>query len=206
MQKPCVLDKPSKNETEIVNIIRDWLKSINIDVSVEWVTESGKIDLYLKNRRIIIEVKKPDRLVNGPEHKGTGGNASESPLQQVEKYIKAERQRERLYLEDENIEDWPWIGIVTNSRKWWMWEWPPAGKGDIRTPRDAWQGTTLTQQIRHAYVPFYTIIKLKRLGPPDDPTACLLYKELFKNVHEREEPSIRDGKVWLRQLRVLIVH
>lgn len=49
----------------------------------------------------------------------------------MERYVKAERSRERLYLED-GIEDLTWLGAVTDGRLWWVWEWPQYGRGARR--------------------------------------------------------------------------
>ena len=38
----------------------------------------------------------------------------------MERYVGAESKRERLYLE-EDIEDLPWIGVITDGKKWWIW-------------------------------------------------------------------------------------
>ena len=53
----------------------------------------------------------------------TGGNADENVLQQLERYVKEERKRERLSLSnEEKIEDLPWIGVITDGQRWWLYE------------------------------------------------------------------------------------
>ena len=42
--------------------IRTWLKERRTDIGSEWRTSAGPIDLYLKNRRVVIETKTPRRL------------------------------------------------------------------------------------------------------------------------------------------------
>ena len=200
-----LLTLTDKTESNIRACIRAWLKSRGADISSEWRTTSGSIDLYLKNRRVVIEVKTPKRLDNGSEAHGTGSGSveHESALEQVEKYTKAERLRERLYLED-GIEDLPWLGVVTDGRRWWIWEWPPVESGDARSARDAWQGTILTRTNLDTLSSIFD----RKIGmdwAPDDPTGLFddhlaTLKELYQM--EAGKPSLDTMKeLWLRQLR-----
>lgn len=200
-----LLTLPDKTESNIRACIRAWLKSRGADISSEWRTETGSIDLYLKNRRVIVEVKTPKRLDNGPDAPGSGSgkDGHESALEQVEKYTKAERLRERLCLED-GIEDLPWFGVVTDGRRWWIWEWPPAGQGDARSPRDAWQGTILTRTNLDTLTSMFDR-KIGLAWAPDDPTGLFDdYLETLKELYQMEtgKPSLDTMKeLWLRQLR-----
>ena len=190
-------------ESNIRAYIRAWLKSRGADISSEWSTSAGPIDLYLKNQRVIIETKTPSRLKNGPDAPNTGSGKHNTASEQVEAYVKAERRRERLYLEDD-IENLPWLGVVTDGRKWWVWEWPPAGRGDARSVRDAWQGTTLTRTNLDTLSSMFD----RKIGldwAPDDPTGLFddhlaTLKELYQM--EAGKPSLDTMKeLWLRQLR-----
>lgn len=44
--------------------------------------------------------------------------------------------------------------MVADISKWYVWEWPPVGQGDLAAPSRAWQGTCLTR---------YNIRQLARL-------------------------------------------
>ena len=198
-----LLRLPDKTESNVRSYVRAWLKTHDADISSEWRTSAGPIDLYLKNRRVVIEIKKPGRLDKGPEVPGTGSGEHESALEQVERYVKAERRREWLHLEDD-IEDWPWLGVVTDGRKWWIWEWPPLKHGDARSTRDAWQGTVLSNtNIRTLGNLFDRKVGLD--WAPDDPTDLFDdHLETLRDLYGMEagKPSLDTMKeLWLRQLK-----
>ena len=73
-----------KNESNIRAIIRACLKEWGADISSEWKTDADFVNLYLKNRRMIIEVKAEKWLDKGVYVVGTGGNANDSALTQLE--------------------------------------------------------------------------------------------------------------------------
>ena len=149
-----LLAPPFGGEDDRRSYIYNWLTSIGVPASsvrAEYPTAEGSIDLYLANRRVVIEVKRGGRLERGPYAEGTESKAGESAFEQLERHLKAERARERLYLED-GVRDKNWIGAVTDCRVWYMWEWGPepgAGAGDGRGLGDAaarinaWHGRTL---------------------------------------------------------------
>lgn len=57
-----LLQLPDKTESNIRSYIRTWLKELGADISSKWRTSAEPIDLYLKNRRVVIETKIPRRL------------------------------------------------------------------------------------------------------------------------------------------------
>ena len=198
-----LLQLPDKTESNIRSYIRTWLKERGADISSEWRTSVGPIDLYLKNRRVIIEIKKPARLVNGPEVSGTGSGENESALEQVERYVLAERVRERLYLE-EDIEDLPWIGVITDGKKWWIYEWSSRVTDDAYSANNAWQGTILTRTNLDSLTKIFD----RKVGlewAPDNPTSLFDdHLETLRELYDREsgKPSLDTMKeLWLRQLR-----
>ena len=142
-----LLSPPAKGEDERRTYIYRWLVGIGIpaaSIRVEYPTAEGSMDLYLTNRRVIIEVKKGGRLSRGPYAEGTGSREGETAFEQLERYLKAERMRERLHLE-EDIRDKNWIGAVTDCATWYAWEWGPRpdDAGDAATRIIAWHGQTL---------------------------------------------------------------
>ena len=198
-----LLRLPDKTESNIRAYIRNWLTERNANISSEWMTSAGPIDLYLKNRRVIIEVKKYGRLDNGPEAPGTGSGKDENVLEQLERYVKAERQRERLYLEDD-IEDLPWIGVVTDGRKWWIYEWSSNMSDDVYFANNAWQRTILTATNLDTLTKIFD----RKVGlewAPDDPTSLFDdHLATLRDLYDREsgKPSLDTMKeLWLRQLR-----
>lgn len=135
-----LLHVESSGERARESNIQNWLYSIGVkNVEPQYITEEGPADLYLSNRRVIIEVKKGGRLKNGPKAPGTGSRSeaglNESAFDQITRYILAERMRERLYLDEDDGEDLMWLGIVTDTYPFGDFlgsKAPPAGF----TPRD----------------------------------------------------------------------
>ncbi len=196
----------SSGEPNRQNHIQNWLYEIGIkNVEAGWGTFEGPADLYLTNRRCIIEVKKGGRLKDGPKKIGTGSKRDESAYQQLERYILAERKRERLYLDDEDEQNISWLGIVTDGSKWWAWEWPSYGKGDYVTDSSTWKGRTLTKDNITLLAKLFDR-EVGKEWAPSDPT------EIFKNSLESlttlyeekcdERDVITQRELWLRQLRI----
>ena len=90
-------------------------------------TGDGPCDLFLPARRVVIEVKeragKRKAAAVGPDLPGS--QPGETQHQQLERYVRALREKERRSLwgdlPDVNT---PWIGALTDGVRWWAWEWP----------------------------------------------------------------------------------
>ena len=77
--------------------IREWLHSLDITyVKSEYDTGDGPADIYLPNRRIIIETKRKGKAK--PDDPTAGSRPGETPLQQLTRYIGSERTREQMFL------------------------------------------------------------------------------------------------------------
>ena len=142
-----LLSPPSNKEADRRAYIRAWLHTIGIPehtIRAEYHTEAGPIDLYLTNRRVIIEVKKNGRLGKGPHAHGTGSAQNETAFEQLERYLKAESIREQLYLEDDT-KNLNWIGAITDGRIWYIWMWPTEEIYGEPTPKLIWDGIVLTK-------------------------------------------------------------
>lgn len=208
MDSPTTIEKdlltlPDKTESNIRAVIRAYLNNLGVDISSEWKTDAGPIDLYLKNRRIIIETKTLGRLSKGPNAPGTGSRKDETAFEQLERYVLAERKRERLFLE-EDIEDLPWLGIITDGHKWWIWEWSPNINNNSHTINNAWNNTSLTKTNLDTFTRLFD----RKVGldwAPDDPTSLFDdHLDTLKNLHKQEEgkPSLETMKeLWIRQLK-----
>ena len=144
-----LLAPPSKREADRRAYISEWLVAVGVPaaaIRAEHQTDAGPVDLYLTNRRVILEVKQGGRLSGGPYADGTGSIGSETAFEQVARYVAAERARERLYLE-EDVREKSWIGIATDGRVWYAWEWQPrpSDSGDAPSRIGAWHGTVLAR-------------------------------------------------------------
>ena len=145
-----LLAPPSKKEADRRAYISEWLAAVGVPaaaIRTEHQTDAGPVDLYLTNRRVILEIKQDGRLSKGPYADGTGSIGAETAFEQVSRYVTAERARERLYLEEEDIREKNWIGIATDGRVWYAWEWQPrpSDAGDAPSRIGAWHGTELTR-------------------------------------------------------------
>ena len=142
-----LLAAESRSESDRRSYIRQWLASIGVPNSAmreEYHTAAGPIDLYLTNRRVVIEVKRGGRLDDGPDVPGTGSSRDESAMEQLDRHVREERRRERLHLED-GVAEQTWLGVVTDARRWYAAEWEarPSRRRDRPRTVDGWHGRIL---------------------------------------------------------------
>lgn len=182
--------------------IRSWLESEGFDIEGEWQVGCGRVDLYLTNRRVLIETKIPKYLDGGPNALGTGASGKESVFQQLERYVMAERNRERLYETDDETR---WLGAVTDKRRWWIWEWPPHGKGDEPRPVRPWQGRMLDQTGAGELRSLFDREVGKPWAPRDATSILSPHLEGLRDLHVRNggfDSTKTMRALWLRQLRL----
>ena len=184
--------------------IREWLHSIGFPrVEVEYTTDEGRADLYIPSRRIIFETKENGKA-DDPFKKGTGVRPGETVFEQLSRYLESERAHEQRYLdEDAENTNQPWIGIITDSRTWWIWEWN-------YTPNivSGWKGTQLTQSNINWLARY--LLARKQVGKewvrPENLRE--IFEGLLKDLHdiyhnERGSPDIETQRaLWFRQLEI----
>lgn len=206
-----LLNPPSEKESDRTAYIRAWFRDIGIPENAirgEYQTqENGSADIYLTNRRIIIEVKQPDRLVKGPHTEGTGSRHNESAFEQVWRYIADERPREEEHL-DEVDNDLSWLGIVTDGCNWHLWESTKQSGGRYSHPRpiNGWESTAVTKNnIKN----LSSIINRKKVGK-EWATADIVAEfsdvehDLMKLYQDKKKilSSTQTQKgLWLEQLK-----
>ena len=112
-------------EDNIRQNISRLLDSIGIDNILTYPTREGPADVYLPRRRVFIETKSVGGA-DGPSKKQARGN-DESPLEQLERYLRAETARE-LDMREEYVSEEersrPWVGILTDGITWHAWRYP----------------------------------------------------------------------------------
>ena len=98
------------------NIVR-LLDAMQVDSFLSYRTTDGIADIYLPQRRTLIEVKQVGMAVPD-KSKGRG----ESPQEQLERYIHAEIKRDldQFDFEESTRE---WTGILTDGRSWRFWRY-----------------------------------------------------------------------------------
>lgn len=141
-------------EADSVYHVRSWLNEIGIpDAHIRAeeqpaggaIRPTDRMDLYILDKRVIIEVKRQGRLTRGPYERGTGSGRCESAHEQVGRYVAGERGQGRIY-SDGGMGEREWIGAVTDGRVWWVWLWP-AGLLSGAEPEECvgWAGTVLSR-------------------------------------------------------------
>ena len=141
-------------EADSVYHVRSWLNEIGIpDAHIRAeeqpaggaIRPTDRMDLYILDKRVIIEVKRQGRLTRGPYERGTGSGRYESAHEQVGRYVAGERGQGRIY-SDGGMGEREWIGAVTDGRVWWVWLWP-AGLSPGAEPEECvgWAGTVLSR-------------------------------------------------------------
>ena len=86
------------------------LEAIGYDIEAEYpVLDGGRMDIYLPQRRVVIETKHTDAAhpdyVRDP-------NTGQTQFGQCEHYVEQEWMRERSRFDFDNLGDLPWKGIL----------------------------------------------------------------------------------------------
>ena len=167
----------------------------------------GSCDLYIHDKRVIIEVKRVKRLENGPHSQESGDNGR-SAFDQLERYVKAERSQSNARLLDFiDTEESPeqthhWVGIVTNFKKWWAWTWPPSESADDGKLQDSFNGVELTAPKERQLI---ALLQRKttrpvpvELGPMFEP-HLKRFLDLYDRVRDYRDTQTQKG-LWFKQL------
>ena len=182
--------------------IRDWLYSVGTPmVRTQYPTKVGPADIYLPNRRVMIEVKQKGKAV--PDHTNYGSRRGETPLEQVARYISVEKPNEIRGLDaDEDDVKLPWLGVITDSELWHVFELTDAGL----VPLIEWKGRRLDGTNIRALRKLLVGRKVGKEWAPDDPTE--IFREVLKVLSDTydAEKDVRDvvtqRELWFRQLRI----
>ena len=193
------------NEAEITDKITTLFAKYSITPYQQYQTSVGPCDLYVFDKRIIIEVKKMNRLDKGPNHPDSG-DGGRTAFQQLDGYIKAERSRnQKTLLEFENeisAQDGKWIGIVTNFEKWWVWTWTVTESKDDGTLQENFNGIVLDNLKERQLMSI--LQRTENTQVPKDPIPIfepylLKLTELYNKVKDIRSTKTQKG-LWLQQL------
>ena len=118
-----LLNTPTKrSEESIRSNISQLLYAMGIDHFPEYPIADGRADIYLPRRRVFIEAKAFGKADD--PHRPQSRKNQESPLQQVQRYLVAERDAELDQLPLEEETGLQWTGIVTDGKVWHTWHFP----------------------------------------------------------------------------------
>ena len=125
-----VLTGRSKAEPKVQSGIEQLCEALGYDVEREYaIAGAGRADLYLPTRRTVIETK--GRGQAGPEKPGS--RSKETQEQQCARYVQAESANDRwqVLLEPDEATSLPWQAVLTDGRRWWVWQWPVNHDGSL---------------------------------------------------------------------------
>lgn len=194
-----LLHPTSDNEDTRKANIRDWLFSIGIGrVETEYPTGAGPADIYLPNRRVIIETKRKGKAV--PDMPA-GARLDETCMEQLARYVSAERLREQRALDEDDNRDLPWMGILTDSQAWHVWVWSDTGPEYA----DGWNGRRLDRPGAERLSKLLQRT-VGREWAPGDPTGLFdghlsSLVELYGR-RRGERDVVTQRELWHRQLRM----
>lgn len=115
-------------EDDVRANIQSVCTTLGYDVRLSYATDAGPCDIYLPNRRVIIETKAP----GSADPHGPGSQPGETQFGQCARYIRAEHNTERIMLGFDPSS--PWRGFLTDGSNWWCWEWQLDDCGDLIEP------------------------------------------------------------------------
>ena len=171
-----LLAPSSEGERRRETLICNWLNnSVNIKtLRQDFQTGNGPADIYLPNKRIVIEVKKKGEAL--PDKIGGGSKEKETPKEQVTRYIEALKREETLSFpgkgnKTDQFEDW--IGMITDCEIWHIYRYDDTGK--LR-PLTDWKGTKLTE---------YNILNLKKVFTKQKRMGSRRFKRSFCSFFKR---------------------
>ena len=205
-----LIEAGDRPEDQIRDDLSALLKELSIESLLSYPTDRGPADLYLPRRRTFIETK---RLGLAQNFDNPQPGRSETPLEQLERYLQAEVDRELgmpdLYRSDEQRHR-AWTGILTDGDVWSIWKYPH--KTHATAERD---------QVceNHRFSSAGELVdKLQKLLPdnqrigkpwiPEQPNRLFAsYFPEIQHLHDgidyRQEPGVETKfRLWLDMLKV----
>ena len=203
-----LVTKKFPNEEAVRLRLATVLEALDYDVEPEYGVQSGGwMDIYLPQRRVVIETKRtgeahPDS-VRDPE---TG----ETQFEQCERYVQSEWERERARLDLDGLGDLPWRAILTDGRVWWMWTWEILSDGNLSNARLAVAEQSYTRKSADTLVEWLASDVFSRVfGKPwaprhpaqiFEPLRDILRDEIYPNL--KDDAGTRTKRdLWLDVLR-----
>ena len=124
-----VLAGRSKAEPKVQSGIEQLCEALGYDVEREYsIAGAGRADLYIPTRRTVIETK--GRGQAAPDKPGSGDETQE---QQCARYVQAENANDhrQVLSESDAATSLPWQAMLTDGRRWWVWQWQVNHDGSL---------------------------------------------------------------------------
>ena len=184
------------------------LEAIGYEAEAEYTVLSGRrMDIYLPQRRVVIETKKTD--VAFPESV-RDTDTGETQFEQCEHYVKQEWIRDRSRFDLDDVGNLPWKGILTDGRIWWMWEWEILSDGTLSNARRIVDGRCYDKKTARQLVEWLRSDAFTQLhGKPWAPrNPAELFEPLRERLQNEIYPVLKDNSgtrtkrdLWLDVLR-----
>ena len=185
------------------------LEALGYDVEPEYSVPSGRMDIFLPQRRAVIETKPTGAAdPDGVRDAGSG----ETQFGQCERYVRDEWERERGQIDDlDEVGDLAWKAVLTDGRVWWMWQWEILSDGEtLSEARLMVSGQRYSAKSAGALVEWLASDAFSRTSgrawAPKDPSS--VFAPLRDELRERIYPALRDDAgtrtkrdLWLDVLR-----
>ena len=185
------------------------LEALGYDVEPEYSVPSGRMDIFLPQRRAVIETKPTGAAdPNGVRDAGSG----ETQFGQCERYVRDEWERERGQVDDaDEVGDLAWKAVLTDGRVWWMWQWEILSDGEtLSEARAIVAEQRYSAKSAGALVEWLASDAFSRTSgrawAPKDPSS--VFAPLRDELRERIYPALRDDAgtrtkrdLWLDVLR-----
>ena len=160
------------NEAKVEDGIIRILDEYEIEKERQFRAGSGRIDIYLPRRRVIIETKRP-------------GHVADNHFEQVERYVKELVKDEIRQLPLMDDPDLDWIGIATDGRSWSAWSFCP-NSGDLLRQLSKEHAITSANSLLLWLLPLLQREPLGKQWIPEDP------RDLFMPWLNKLRPIYRD--------------
>ena len=200
-----VLAGQRKREATVQSDIERLCAALGYDVEREYpIAGAGRADLYLPTRRTIIETK--GRGQAAPDKPGSGDETQE---QQCDRYVQAEsaNDRRQVLTEPDEATSLPWQAMLTDGRRWWVWQWPVNHDGSLAGSRLTDERSFVAGQDAEALAWFQGKtegVAGKPWAPSEPITVFENYLAELRNIYHqlRRERSVQTKRqLWLDTLR-----
>ena len=196
-----------RKEGNLQSDLEALLRKIGVgSLESHYSTAKGEADIFLPNRRTFFELK---AYPLGDPNKPQQGKTSESPKQQLDRYVSGEINRElsRIPSDDREYNHDNWYGILTDGRNWHVYAYPhtyqSVGESVIEPKHFLNEGESLAKYLD-------SLLSSRSYGRewiPSDPghlfstlkdDLVVLYNELPKNALKTTKTK---HALWLKMMR-----
>ena len=175
-----LISGPLPNEKAIQLWLAMLLVSLGYKVKIEHPVRSGHMDIFLPERRVVIETKP---LGEAAPNNIRDPEAGETQFQQCQRYVRDGWALDRNKFKQLRMgRGLPWKAILTDGRLWWMWQWEILPNCEL--------GGVQTIVVKRHY---YQIVAKRHYNQEDKLVACVqwLIRRRLQSQPIRLQPQRR---------------